>query len=274
VERRTFLQATGVMALLALAPVRRVEALLNATTPDGAGHFLTASEMATLRAVVGCLLPGPPLDRDPGGVEAGAPEAIDLLLAAFSFTPPLIHAGGPFSGRNGGTHDYFAEFVPLDRHAELGWRIRIEGTLGKKEREFAGPVRGLQQIYREDLAYLDAHAGPTGFAALPAPAQIVLLQDQADATIQELVGVALSNSIDAMYGPPEYGGNRNLVGWTTTNWRGDVLPNGYTDKEVSEPDPTSRGASVASTDTARATFTKFMPAVQPAPTPRALWWLA
>ncbi|MEY2398382.1 MAG: gluconate 2-dehydrogenase gamma chain [Actinomycetota bacterium] len=262
------------MALLAFAPPRRVEALLQATAADGAGRFLNAHEMTTLRALVGTLLPGPPLDRDPGGVEAGAPEAIDLLLAAFTFDPPLIHAGGPFSNRNGATHDDFADFVPLDRMAELAWRIRLEGSLGRKEREFAGPVRGLQQIYRDGLAYLDAHAGPTGFAALPAPAQIVILENQADATTQELVGVALANAIDAMYGPPEYGGNRNLVGWTTTNWRGDVQPRGYTDAEVSGPDPTAGGAAPASTATARATFDRFLPAAVGTHTPRALWWLA
>jgi hypothetical protein len=230
--------------------------------------------MTLLRAVVACLLPGPPIDSDPGGVEAHAPEAIDLLLAAFSFDPALIHAGGPFSGRHGGDHDDFADFIPLDRHAELGWRIRLEGSLGQPEREFAGPVRGLQQIYREDLAYLDAHAGPLGFAALPFLAQTVLLENLADDTIQELVGVALSNSIDAMYGPPEYGGNHNLVGWTTTNWRGDVLPNGYTRAEVSDPDPSSGSAALASNEVALATLHKFAPAMRATHVPNALWWLA
>ena len=43
----------------------------------------------------------------------------------------------------------------------------------------------------------------------------VLLLNQSAAT-QEILGVALAQSIDAMYGPPEYGGNRGLVGWTTT----------------------------------------------------------
>src|SRR5205823_6205899 len=89
-------------------------------------------------------IPGPPEDPDPGAIEAGAAEAIDLYLAAFTFDPPLILAGGPFSNRAGGSHDDFADFVPLDRLAELGWRIRLEGSQGKPEREFAGPVTGLQ----------------------------------------------------------------------------------------------------------------------------------
>src|SRR5205807_706527 len=121
------------------------------------GRYLTAHGLATLRAVTARFVPGPPDDPDPGALDAGAAEAIDLYLAAFTFTPPLIHAGGPFSDRAGATHDDFADFVPLDAQAELGWRIRIEGSQGLAAREFAGPVTGLQQLYREgmdDLARL------------------------------------------------------------------------------------------------------------------------
>src|SRR5207253_1163879 len=110
---------------------------------------------ATLPAVPARSGPGPPDDPDPGALEAGVAEAIDLLLAAFTLDPPLIHAGGPFSDRAGATHDDFADFVPLDAHAALGWRIRLEGSQGLPEREFAGPVTGLQEIYRSGLAHLD-----------------------------------------------------------------------------------------------------------------------
>ena len=44
-----------------------------------------------------------------------------------------------------------AHFVPMDRQAELAWRIRLEGSRGIGEREFAGPVIGLQQLYRDGL---------------------------------------------------------------------------------------------------------------------------
>src|SRR5439155_13490311 len=166
--------------LLALAPPVRVRALL-AAAPGArqAGRFLTAHELDTLRAVTGRLLPGPPDDPDPGALEAGAAEAIDLFLGAFTGDPPLIHAGGPFSGRAGGGHDDFADFVPLDPLAEKGWRIRLEGSQGRPDREFAGPVRGLQPVYREGLAHLDERAGGD-FAALPAPVQDAILSDQSD----------------------------------------------------------------------------------------------
>src|SRR5205807_7449295 len=138
------------------------------------------------------------------------------LLGAFRVSPPLIHAGGPFSGRAGGGRNDFAHFVPLDRHAELGWRIRLEGSRGIKRREFAGPVRGLQEIYREGLAHLDARAAGQ-FALLPGPAQDAILSDQSDDQVQELVGAAFSNTLEAMYGAPEYGGNRGLAGWSDTH---------------------------------------------------------
>src|ERR1700758_1907941 len=134
--RRSFVAAGGAFGLLALAPAPLVRDLLaQATAATGDGHFLNAHELDTLRAVCGRLVPGPPDDPDPGAIEAKVPEAIDMLLAAFEFDPPLIHAGGPFSNRAGARRDDFAHFVPLDRLAELGWRIRIEGTRGLKERE-------------------------------------------------------------------------------------------------------------------------------------------
>jgi Gluconate 2-dehydrogenase subunit 3 len=274
IGRRAFLGAAGGLALLGLAPPLRVLGLLReAAAAPGAGRYLNAHELTTLRAVVDRLLPGPPEDPDPGALEAGAAEAIDLLLGAFTLNPPLVHAGGPFSNRAGATHDDFADFVALDPLAELGWRIRIEGTLGRPERSFAGPVRGLQQLYREDLAHLDQRAGPVGFATLPAPAQEVILRDSSDDQVQELVGAALANSIDAVYGPPEYGGNRNLSGWTPIDWPGDVQPRGYTDSQVSDPDP-GPALDAAAMMRARAAFERYMPALRPRPAMLDNWWLA
>ena len=274
ISRRAFVRAGGSLGLLALIPAARLDRLLaeSARAASG-GRFLTAHELDTLRAVCGRLVPGPPEDPDPGAREARVPEAIDLLLGAFKLSPPMIHAGGPFSGRAGGKRDDFAHFVRLDRHAALGWRIRIEGTLGRPERSFAGSVRGLQQLYREDLAHLDERAGPVGFAALPAPAQEVIMRDLSDDQVQELVGAALANSIDAVYGPPEYGGNVNLSGWTPIGWPGDVQPRGYTDSQVSDPDP-GPALGGAGLMRARAAFERYLPALRPRPASLEDWWLA
>jgi hypothetical protein len=273
IGRRSFLKASGALGLLAIAPRSRVLAAAAASPGPGQdGRFLDAHELDTLRAVTSRFVPGPPEDPDPGALEAGAAEAIDMLLGAFTFDPPLIHAGGPFSDRAGATHDDFADFVPLDAHAELGWRIRIEGSKGLAEREFAGPVTGLQEIYRSGLAHLDERsqsAFGVDFVDAPGLAQDLLLSDQSDADLQTFVGAALSNTLDAVYGPPEYGGNRDLVGWTYTRWAGDSQPRGYDDHAVTTPDPLPAPLDLK----LAAAFARFVPALAGRPTPRNAFWL-
>jgi hypothetical protein len=273
VGRRAFLKAAGALGLLALVPARRLQALLVSTPgPGQAGRFLTAHELDTLRAVTARFIPGPPDDPDPGALEAGVAEAIDLLLAAFTFAPPLIHAGGPFSDRAGATHDDFADFVPLDVHAALGWRIRLEGSQGLPEREFAGPVTGLQEIYRSGLAHLDERsqqAFGVDFKDAPGPAQDLLLSDQTDGDLQTFVGAALANTLEAMYGPPEYGGNQSLVGWGYTRWPGDLQPRGSTDAEVSQPGPDTGSITGAMLDDLQ----RFLPALTGQRASRTQFWL-
>lgn len=184
-------------------------------------QWLTDAEMRTLRAACGRLIPA---DEQPGAAEAGVPEYIDGLLGAFTQDPPRIWAGGPTSGRHGGTAG-FAAFHPLTALDELAWRTRIEGSRGLPEREFNGPVVGLQGRYRSGLAALG-----DDFADVPAAEQDRRLR--ADAEFTELV---YGHCCEGMYGPPEYGGNRDLVGWRNIGIDGDVQPRGYTDDEVSLP---------------------------------------
>src|ERR687887_495183 len=102
IGRSTFLRSAGALGLLAFAPRSAVRKAFAAAPKAGQnGRFLSAHELETLRAVCHRLIPGPPDDPDPGALEAKAPEAIDMMLAAFEFKPPLIHAGGPFSNRAG-----------------------------------------------------------------------------------------------------------------------------------------------------------------------------
>jgi len=273
IRRRCFLKASGALALLAIVPRSRVlEAAAASPGPGEDGRFLNAHELDTLRAVTARFVPGPPDDPDPGALEAGVAEAIDMLLGAFTFDPPLIHAGGPFSDRAGATHDDFADFVPLDAHAELGWRIRLEGSRGLADREFAGPVKGLQEIYCSGLQHLDERsrsAFGVDFVDAPGLAQDLLLSDQTDSDLQTFVGAALSNTLEAMYGPPEYGGNRSLVGWSYTRWAGDSQPMGYADSAVSGPDPFP-----ALLDAKLAiTIERFLPTLAGRPAPRQAFWL-
>lgn len=238
--RRGFLGSVGATGLLAFVPYERlVAAVASAPAPGRPGRFLNGHELDTLRAAADRLLPGPPEDPDPGAVQARCPEAIDALLGAFSFDPPLIHGGGPWSDRSSGKIDHMARFVALDSVAELGWRIRLEGSRGIPERSFSGPVTGLQDQYRSGLAMVDAMAQPgqADFVSAPHTVQETILRADAAADFTSQV---LADTLDAMYGPPEYGGNAGLAGWKATRWPGDVQPRGYAPQQVTEPDPNAR----------------------------------
>ena len=182
----------------------------------------------------------------------------------------LSTPAAPSPNRAGAHRDELAHFVALDRQAELGWRIRLEGSRGLREREFAGPVTGLQEIYRNGLGHLDQRARRVygaGFAAATSSDRDRLLADDGDAALQSFIGAALANTLEAMYGPPEYGGNRDLVGWSSNAWAGDTQPRGFTRAQITQPD---RGAASAP---------DALPAIQALPdlsgrqAPREAWWL-
>ncbi len=184
--------------------------------------WLTDDEHRILSAACDRLIPAS--DNAPGAVGCGVPDYIDTLLGAFSFDPPRIWAGGPASGRQGGARG-FERFHRLSVLDELAWRMRIEGSCGLPEREFNGPVVGLQQHYRQGLADL----GP-GFCDLDHDRQVARLRSTPDFT-ELLYGPAC----EGMYGAPEYGGNRDGAGWRAIDFTGDVQPRGWTDPEVSNP---------------------------------------
>jgi hypothetical protein len=183
--------------------------------------FFTESEHAVIDAACAVLIPS---DEDPGAAEARVVDYIDGLLGAFRFDPPRIWAGGPFSGRHGGSAG-FARFHHLSALDELAWRTRIEGSLGRPEREFNGPVVGLQERYRAGIASL----GPD-FPQVSADEQRARLQAN-----PEFTSLLYEHACEGMYGAPEYGGNQGLMGWRTIGFEGDVQPRGYTDDEVEAP---------------------------------------
>jgi hypothetical protein len=183
--------------------------------------WLTPEEYATLAAVCDFLIP---VDQTPGATDAGVVDYIDGFLGAFSFDPPRIWAGGPFSGRQGGAAG-FTDFHRLTALDELAWRTRIEGSLGIPEREFNGEVVGLQTRYREGLAALGSD-----FATRNPDEQDLRLR--ANASFTKLV---YEHCCEGMYGAPEYGGNRDGIGWSSIGVAGDVQPRGWTDAEVSQP---------------------------------------
>src|SRR5438445_6835869 len=161
--------------------------------------FFSAEEYAMVAAACAVLIP---TDQDPGATEAGVVDYIDGLLGAFLTDPPRIWAGGPFSGRHGGAAGFaaFHRLTPMD---ELAWRTRIEGSLGISEREFNGPVVGLQQRYRDGLEALGV-----AFASLDGAEQEARLRANPGFT-----RLLYEHACEGMYAAPEYGGNRDLVGW-------------------------------------------------------------
>ena len=195
--------------------------------------FLNEEEMRTLRALVDVFIPE---DEDPGAAAAGCAEAIDALLGAFTFDPPRIFAGAPFSDRAGSPVNNFENFLRLDAYEEKGWRLRIEGSRGKPELERNGPVDGWQVTYRNGLKAL----ADQGFADAPAPQQQLILRSGSDPSIAALVEIAWPHTWEFMYGAPEYGGNKDLVGWKYAVYQGDVHPRGWTREEV-ESGPIEEG---------------------------------
>jgi hypothetical protein len=183
-------------------------------------RFLTADEHAKVTVAADLLVPA--RDDHPGGGAVGVADYIDGLLGAFTFDPPRIWAGGPFSGRHGGEGS-FEEFLGLSRVEEVAWRTRIEGSQGIPEREFNGSVVGWQQQYRDGLEAL----GDDFVGAAP---------DEQNARLDAEPGfkaLLYAHACEGTYGDPVYGGNRDGAAWRAIHYEGDVQPKGYTDQEVS-----------------------------------------
>ena len=119
----------------------------------------------------------------------------------------------------------FATFHRLSPLDELAWRMRLEGSRGLPEREFNGPVMGLQERYRKGLAALGAD-----FHVVDGREQRRRLREAED-----FCELLWEHCCEGMYGAPEYGGNRDTVGWRYIDYEGDVQPRGYSDAEVSQP---------------------------------------
>jgi hypothetical protein len=192
-------------------------------SPDGPDRpaYLDPASYAVVAAACERLIPAE--GDHPGAASLGVADYIDGLLGAFLVDPPRIWAGGPFSGRAGGAPG-FAGFLPLGRFETLAWRTRIEGSRGRPEREWNGPVTGWQEQYAAGIAAL----GPD-FATVDG-----VEQDRRLDAAPEFKQLLYEHACEGAYGAPEYGGNRSSAGWAAIAFPGDVQPRGYTDAEVRE----------------------------------------
>lgn len=233
------------------------------TAPE-APQFLDTQERTALRALVDTILP--PVDT-PGAVAMGAHTYIERLLSAVpdDNNPGLVFAGGPFSGRNP-YPDYdrgapssrfppneFTRFLPLTRLQLLGWRARLLGSQAVPEFDFnasvLGPVVGLRTQYRQGLRELDELAQ----SRFGSPFAALSLGDREHVLAQanpEFVSLVTDHVLEGIFSAPEYGGNRDQLGWQFIGYDGDSQPLGYAlydrsagiyrervDKPTSGPEP-------------------------------------
>ncbi len=204
------------------------------------GRFFDNDQYVTIEALTDLIIPE---DEDPGAISARVVDYIDYLLGAFKVDPPRIYAAGPFSGRHGGESG-FSVYLPLSRVKEIAWRNHIEGSQGIPEREFNGPVVGLQEIYTkgiEELNTLSQRFFQADFKDLD-PGKQKYVWKRLEAGFRDTV---FEHTVEGMYGAPEYGGNTDLVGWKYIHHEGDRQPIGYTRKQMEEPDE-AYGASTLS----------------------------
>src|SRR5262249_19819354 len=66
--------------------------------------------------------------------------------------------------------------------------------------------------------------------------------------LDEFLDLAFGHTIEGMYGPPEYGGNRGRVGWAYTRWPGGPQPHSYTFEQISQADADEAAAGAGAGD--------------------------
>jgi Gluconate 2-dehydrogenase subunit 3 len=234
-------------AALASAAVLSSSGCTSSSTSSGPRvlRFFTDHEAAVIEDATARIAPGPADDPaeagHPGAREAGVTDYIDRMLGTLSVlgasgasgvsggAPPPVFAGGPWSNRHTSGPDLMASFIGLDPVRTIAWRRRLGGW---------------QQQYRDGIAALDKHAGGDFTKASPAAQDQIL----ARADVGPFRALLFEHTIEGLYCAPEYGGNRDLVGWKDISYPGDVQPRGYTAKETSRsdgPDPLDQTPVVA-----------------------------
>ena len=193
------------------------------------------------------------VDGDGRVAESDRTTTVASLFGAPTLAGPPAFAGrplfadGPFSDRNPfpdpatGTpsarhpDNAFRDATPLTRLQRLAWTARLLGADAVPELSDNPLARtlsdtNLRQRYREGVALvadLSAQDFGTPFDELTAEQQdtvVAKLRRQSRGFYDLLV----DHTIEGLLCAPEYGGNRDLVGWQLVGFDGDSQPLGYT----------------------------------------------
>jgi hypothetical protein len=265
ISRRSFLRrASGAALAAALPPV--ASDLLATDPPLVSGFAFTSAERAALRAAANQVIPPFRNDRLSfrGAGEEGAVEYVETLLTAFDHDPPRIYAsashgthlpGFPerrdpgFTECEGGHLAVADGWLPLPREKEAGWRAAVarfqQGYrvgLGLLERDshalFASPFDGLP-LGALQTVLLEAYDGLnlvlrfegvyTAGGGEPALVRTFGLPEDPRAVFMNLL---VSHVMEAIYGDPIYGGNKDRVGWKLVGFGGPRHPEGYFPEEL------------------------------------------
>lgn len=205
-----------------------------------APRFFDETQRAVVAAMAAAISPE---DETVGATGCDVVEYIDRALAALDARPPFLYGGGPFSGRepfpDPTTGDpgrrfprnRFREPVPLTRLQEASFTIELFGSdavpNGNVNAPIVPPTPGLRALYREGIAALESTAvaaGSTDFAALDDEERLAAFAT----TSMEFQQALLRHVAEGMFAAPEYGGNRDTVGWQQHQYDGDSQPLGHT----------------------------------------------
>lgn len=201
-----------------------------------------AADLSSILSALGSDDPAADVDRD------GTVTAADVALATTSlYNGRPIFAGGPFSGRSpfgdpatGTPSDRFPrrsflDHLELPRLKRMAWRVRLDGATAVPEVAHNPLATSLADVdlrrkYREGLPLFDQVAREVhgaDFVDLSAERQDDTLAE-AQRRNRDFIRLLTCHSIEGFLCAPEYGGNRDGLGWALVGFDGDSQPLGYT----------------------------------------------
>jgi Gluconate 2-dehydrogenase subunit 3 len=230
---------------------------------------------ADVTAIIAQARGAAPRCPDAGDVDGdGSVDERDIAAATGAvFGARPVFAGGPFSGRNPQPHfpigntacqechgannsdsaaggagsalidayppDFFVEHMPLNRLQRLSWKVQLLGADAVPEVADNPLARSatnadLRARYRSGLAELEDGSQAKyqmSFVELTTAQQSEILASASASFVDLLHHHVIEGTLCA----PEYGGNRNRLGWQLTGFGGDSQPLGYEIPDTSVP---------------------------------------